>query len=81
MYLRCISAARSRSYINNTVVLTILTFQRIQCLQLMYAKVACVLVSSGTQGQPQIILDPHNLRDYLSVSCDYGNNQHTFVVS
>ena len=34
----------------------------------MYAEVAWVLISSGTQVQPQIILDP----DYLSVSYDYG---------
>ena len=33
----------------------------------MYAELAWVLVSSGTQVQPQVILDP----DYLSVSYDY----------
>ena len=38
----------------------------------MYAEVAWVLVSSGTQVQPQIILDPNYLPDYLSVSYDYG---------
>ena len=37
----------------------------------MYAEVAWVLVSSGTQVQPQIILDPDYLPDYLSVSYDY----------
>ena len=37
----------------------------------MYAEVAWVLVSSGTQVQPEIILDPDYLPDYLSVSCDY----------
>ena len=51
--------------------LTILTFQHIQCLHLMYAEVAWVLVSSGTQVQPQIIPDPDYLPDYLSVSYDY----------
>ena len=44
--LRCISAARSWS--NNTVVLTILTLRYMQCLHLMYADVAWVLVSPGT---------------------------------
>ena len=34
----------------------------------MYAKVACVLVSSGTQ----IILDPDYHPDYLSVFYDYS---------
>ena len=38
----------------------------------MYAEVAWVLVSSGTQVQPQVILDPNYLPDYLSVSYGYG---------
>ena len=63
------SAPRSWSNMKNTVVLTILTFQRIQCLHLMYTEVAWVLVSSGTQVQPQMILDPDY--DYLFVSGDY----------
>ena len=62
------SASRSSSNIKNTVVLTILTFQNIQCLYLMYAEVAWVLVSFGTQVQPQIILDTYYL---LFVSDDY----------
>ena len=33
----------------------------------MYAQVAWVLVSSGTQVQPQVIIDPDYLPDYLSV--------------
>ena len=37
----------------------------------MYAEVAWVLVSLGTQVQPQVILDPDYLPDYLSVSYDY----------
>ena len=37
----------------------------------MYSEVAWVLVSSGTQVQPQIILEPDYLPDYLSVSDDY----------
>ena len=36
----------------------------------MNSEVAWVLVSSGTQVQPQIIIDPDNLPDYLSVSYD-----------
>ena len=38
----------------------------------MYAEVAWVLVSSGTQVQSQVILNPDYLPDYLSVSYDYG---------
>ena len=64
---KCISAPRSWYHVNNTVVLTILTFQHIQCLHMMYAEVAWVLVSSGTQVQPQIIPDPDYPPDYLSV--------------
>ena len=37
----------------------------------MCAEVAWALVSSGTQVQPQIMLDPDNFPDYLSVSYDY----------
>ena len=54
----------------NTVVLAILTFRHIQCLHLMYAEAAWVLVYSGTQVQPQVILAPDYLPDYLSVSYD-----------
>ena len=66
--LRYISAPRSRSHIKNTLVLT---FQHIQCLHLMYSEVAWVPVSSGTQVQSQIILDPDYLPDDLFVSYDY----------
>ena len=59
------------SHIKNTVVLTILTFRQIQCLHLMYIEIAWVLVSSGTQVQPQVILNPDYLPDYLPVSYDY----------
>ena len=69
--LKYISAPRSWSHVNNTVVLTILTCQHIQCLHLMYAEVACVLVSSRTQVQAQIIPDPDYFPDCLSVSYDY----------
>ena len=60
--------------IKNTVVLTIVTLWHIQCLHLMYAEVACVLVSSATQVQPQVIFDPDYLPDYLSLSYDYHEN-------
>ena len=40
----------------------------------MYAVVAWVLVSSGTKAQPQVILDPDYLPDYLSVCYDYETN-------
>ena len=33
----------------------------------MYAKVPWVLLSSGTQVQPRVILDPGYLPEYLSV--------------
>ena len=66
--------------IKNTVAFTILTFRHIQCLHLMYAEVAWELVSSGTQVQPQIILNPDYLPDYLSVSYDYDETyfRHMF---
>ena len=71
------SALRSWSNIKNTVVLTILTFQHIQCLHLMFAEVAWVLVSSGTQLQPQIILDPNYPPDYLFASDNYETTMIT----
>ena len=37
----------------------------------MYAETALVLVSSAAQIQPQVILDPDYLSDYLSASYDY----------
>ena len=40
----------------------------------MYAEVAWVLVSLSTQVQPQVILDPDYIPDYLSVSYDYDLN-------
>ena len=54
-------------------VLTILTSRHIQCLHLMFAELAWVLVSSRTQAQPQIILDPDYFPDYLSGSYDYDS--------
>ena len=48
-----------------------MTFQHIQCLHLMYAEVAWVLVSSGTHVQRQVILDPDYIPDYVSVSYNY----------
>ena len=46
----------------------------------MYAEVAWILVSSGTQVQPQLILDPHYLPDYISVFYDYDSAEEIFVV-
>ena len=66
---------RGWSNIKDTVVLTILTLWLTQSLHLMYAEVAWVLVSLGTQVQPQVILDPNYLPDYLSVSYDYDEIQ------
>ena len=60
------SVLEEADHIKNTVVLI---FRYIQCLHLMYSVVALVLVSSGTQVQPQIILE--YLPNYLSVSYDY----------
>ena len=57
-------------HIKNTVVLI---FRYIQCLHSMNSEVAWVLVSSGTQVQPQIIFDPDQLPDYLSISYDYDS--------
>ena len=42
----------------------VLIFQHIECLHLMYSEVAWILVFSGTQVQPQIILDLDHLPDY-----------------
>ena len=44
---------------------------------LMSSEVAWVLVSSKTQVQPQIILDPDYLPNYLSVSYDSDTIQLT----
>ena len=44
----------------------------------MNSEVAWVLVSWGTQVQPQIILDPDYLPDYLSVSYDYDLMYHMY---
>ena len=54
----------------------VLIFRHIHCLHLMYAEVAWVLVSSRTRVQPQIILDPDYLPDYLPVSYDYALKRH-----
>ena len=56
-------------HIKNIIVLI---FRRIQRLHLINYEVAWVLVSSGTQVQPQILLD----LDYLSVSYDYVDIIH-----
>ena len=79
--LKCISSPKCWSHVKNTGVLTILTFRHIQYLHLMYAEVAWVLVSSGTQVQPQVILDPDYLLDYLSASYDFDQTNLIIVNS
>ena len=63
-----ISVLQEAVHIKNTVVLN---FPHIHCLHLMSPEVVWVLVSLGTQVQPQIIFDPDYLPDYLFVSYDY----------
>ena len=55
-------------HITNTVVLI---FQHIQCLHLINSEVDWVLVSSGTQVQPQITVVADPLPGYFSVFYDY----------
>ena len=55
-------------HIRNT---TVSILRHIQCLHLMHSAGAWVLASSGTQVQPQLILDPDDLPHYLFVSDDY----------
>ena len=57
----------------NTVVLIL---RHIQCLHLVHY---LAVVSLGNQFQPQIILDPDYLPDYLSVSYDYGFDHMTLI--
>ena len=66
-----ISVFPDAGHIKNTVLLI---FRHIQCLDLMNSEVPWVLVSSGTRVQPQIILGPGYLPDYLYLffSYDYG---------
>ena len=56
---------------SHTKNIVVLIFQHVQCLHLMNCEVVWVLVSSGTQVQLQIIIDPDHLPDYLPVSYDY----------
>ena len=56
--------------IKNTVVLI---FRHILCSHLMNSEVAWVLLSLGTQVQPQKILDLDYLPEYFSVSYDYAS--------
>ena len=52
-----------------------------QCLQLMYAEVAWILVSLETQVKPQIILDQGCLPDYPFVSYDHVYKQKLIHVT
>ena len=65
-------------HITNTVVLI---FWYFQCLHFMCSEVAWVLVSLGTQVQPQIILETDYLPDYLSVFYDYDFLYFRFLIS
>ena len=62
-------------HVKNTVVLI---FQHIQCLHLINPEVAWVLVSLGTQVQPQIMLDSDYLPDYLSIFYDYDIKHYCY---
>ena len=46
----------------------------------MYAEIACVLVSLGTQFQAQVILDPDYLPNYLSAPNDYTCSHFKFKI-
>ena len=48
---------------------------------LIWCEVAWVLVFSGTQVQPQKILNSDYLSDYLSVSYDFDLDENTYVNS
>ena len=65
------------AYIKNTKVLI---FWYLQCLDLMYAEVAWVLVFLGIQVQPQAILDPDYSPEYLSIYCYNGKNNFLMLV-
>ena len=65
---------KEAGHIKNKIVFI---FRYIQCL-LMYSKVAWVLLSSGTQVQPLVILDPAYLPNYLSVSYGYGLTSYIY---
>ena len=64
-------------HVKNTVVFI---FWHIQRLPLMNSDVAWVLLSSGSQVQPLIKLDPDYLPDYLSVSYDYDLENESLVL-
>ena len=63
-------------HIKNTVAFI---FRHIQCLHSMYSEVAWVLLSSGTQVQPQIIVHPDYLPDYFSVSYDFDFTSDSYA--
>ena len=67
------SGLQEFGHINNTVDLI---FRYFQCLHLMHSEVVWLLVFSGTQFQPQIILQPDYLPDCFSVSYDYAVHFH-----
>ena len=65
-----ILALQEFDHIKNTVVLLL---SHIECLHLMDCEITWVLVFSGTQIKPQIIIDTYYLLDYLFFSYYYGN--------
>ena len=64
------SLLQEGGHMQNTVLLI---SRHIQCLHLMNSEVVWVIVYSGTQVQPQIIVNPDYLPDFLSLSYDYVN--------
>ena len=66
------SVLQKTGHIKNIVVLI---SRGIQCLYLMYCSVAWVLSSSGTRVQPQIILDPDYIPDYLMTMVFYDHGK------
>ena len=61
-------------HVNNAILLIFWYFQCLRCIA-MYSEVGVLLVSSGTQVQPQVVLEPNYLPYYLSVSI-FSNPKH-----
>ena len=66
------SVLQEAGHVKNKVVLHLCLLDALFYIYLMHSEVAWILVSSGTQVQPQIVIDPGHFADYLSVSYDYG---------
>ena len=61
-------------HVNNAILLIFWYFQCLRCIT-MYSEVGVLLISSGTQVQPQVVLEPNFLPYYLSVSI-FSNPKH-----